>query len=196
MMATFTKAASISALVLGLTACGTPQSSGPNPTPTSNSTVKADEAKTDTTAAKDKAADSKQSKADQQANLRREIAVKKDQLSRLQQDLSRKDGLLQNLEGRLGSIASTRAGVVPEVQSTSVFAAAINQDYAGVYSAYASKKSSEAAAAKKKTNLDAIQTKLNDELKLAQEDLAKIEANILALETEIEDMTAKFDELK
>lgn len=178
-----------------LTACGVPQASNPTPSTNGRSATSADSSAS-TDAKKASSSSSKQSKAEQQANLRREIQDKKDRLSRLQQDLSRKDGLVNSIEQRLASVSATRAQVVPEIPSSSVAAAAINQDTAGAIGAVVEKRTSEAAAAAQKVNLDALKVRITKDLATAIDELQNIEDQIDLLDKQIEDMTFDLNEIK
>lgn len=180
------------ALAIGLNACGSPTTTQAQRPGTDTSALKAEEpvAKVD----KEKKTD-KLSKAEQQANLRRDIQLKKDTMSRIQQNLTRKENLLSQLQGRLVNVNLEKASTVPKASSGSVLGAIVTENPAGAIGAYASKKSATEAAAKSIANLSALEADLAQQLKTATDEVAALEIEVEDLEADIAEMTIQLNEI-
>lgn len=191
----------LAAMILVLNACGVPQptqAARPGNTANSSSQIQAE-----TTAAKDPGVDAEKdkekaeaTKAERQANLRRDIQLKKDTLSRTQQNLTRTENILSSQEGRLNGVNLNKAGVVPAATSGSVLGSLITENYAGAIAANASKKSAKAAADKTIANLSTLETSLMAEIEKTKTIIADLENQVDQLDQEIVDMTEELNTLE
>lgn len=185
----------LSLLILGVSACGGSSKTNPKLPPPA---VTPPPAKVDSKSQDEEASDAKaESAAEEAASIRRTIAVKKDQLVRLQGRLTTKETLRNSIESRKVNAQTAQAGAVPgQISASGGGGKSPEAAVAGaVINIYAQKKENEKNAATQNANFGNVVTQIDAELKAANDVIDDIAKKIDALDAEIAELTIKLNGL-
>jgi hypothetical protein len=185
---------SISIIVASLVACGSPKTDPKLPQSVSDgSEIKESSSKTDSART-----DAKESVAEQQANLRRTIQLRKDQLVRTQQNLARKESIRNALQTRITQSELAVAQNVPGAIRAGGGTGGGDQGTAvatTVITIYSQQQAANKNAATIDGELKSLLGAQALELQKADEGIQALYEQVKGLEDQITDMTLELNKL-